>query len=323
MRIGDVGRPPAVRDGHVQPRTRHVMQEPRPRVPRRLSGRVGDRVHEVLDAFQRLDLLGVLTDGELDLRLLHDGVDPPGGVRLGARHGAEPLQRHLEMADGLGVGPPPLGLLAREDRIVDGLLRFIASFEMVRDELDDLVEAVGIELLQPHPACRVEPPAAAFQHSVVRHLLRQRMLEGIQTLGTLGAQEDEVQVLQVPKATAHLIGGRLEKPGQQGDPEPTADHRRTLQRLLERIRQPVDAGRDDIVDRRRHRHIRPREPCLARVDDDAARLLQLTEDLLDVQRIAFALLGENPEELIRDSLGGEQRLDHLSDVPGTEEVDGQ
>ena len=48
------------------------------------------------------------------------------------------------------------------------------------------------------------------------------------------------------------------------------------------------------------------KPRLAVLDGDPPGLLKLAEDLLDVERIALALFGEDLEQLLGDLLRGEQ-----------------
>src|SRR5438093_3224798 len=86
---------------------------------------------------------------EADLGLLQHGVDPAPTVLGGVRHGAETLERLVEEAERLGVGPSALGLLRREQRVIDGLLIVRARAEMVREELDDLVHAWPVDLFEP------------------------------------------------------------------------------------------------------------------------------------------------------------------------------
>ena len=88
-----------------------------------------------------------------------------------------------------------------------------------------------------------------------------------------------------------------------------------------RLGEAVDAGRDDVVNGRRDRHVGTAQPCLAVLDEDPARLQQLAENLLHVQRISLALGGEDLEELLGDFLSGEQHPHHPVDIIGTEALD--
>src|SRR5215470_15571960 len=98
--------------------------------------------------------------------------------------------------------------------------------------------------------------------------------------------------MQVPQVPGHLLGHGLEDARDQRNSEASPYHCRHLERLLERFRDAVDAGRDDVVDGRRDRYVGTAEPRLAVLDGDAARLLQLVENFLDVEWIPLALVGK-------------------------------
>ena len=98
-----------------------------------------------------------------------------------------------------------------------------------------------------------------------------------------------------------------------------------LERLLERFRDAVDAGRDDVVDGRQHRpRQRAAELRLTVLDGDSTRLLQLVENLLDVERIPRALVGEGSWNSGFGNLlpRREQGLDHAPDVADAEAFEG-
>src|SRR5262249_39298824 len=113
-------------------------------------------------------------------------------------------------------------------------------------------------------------------------------------------------------------GNGLEDARDQRNSETSPYHRCPLERLLERFRDAVDAGRDDVVDGRRHRHVGAAELRLAVLDGDPTGLLKLAENLLDVEWIPLALVGEELEQWLGDLLRGEQGPNHAPDVTGTE-----
>src|SRR5262245_63306753 len=102
--------------------------------------------------------------------------------------------------------------------------------------------------------------------------------------------------MQVPQVPGHLLGHDLEDARDQGNAEASPHHCGPLERLLERFRDAIDAGRNDVVDGRRHGYVGAAEPRLTALDGDSARLLKLVENLLDVERIALALVGEEHEQ---------------------------
>ena len=136
------------------------------------------------------------------------------------------------------------------------------------------------------------------------------------------APQDEIEGMQILEMPGHLFRGDLEDARDQGNSEASPHHRRPLERLLERFRDAVDAGRDDVVDGRRDRYVGAAQPRLAVLDGDPACLLKLVENLLDVERIPLALVGEELEQWLGDLLRGEQGPDHAPDVTGAEAFEG-
>src|SRR5206468_12765167 len=74
--IRDPRRLVAVGDRHLRLTAGEAVEVPRPVVPRSLAPGIGDRLDQGPDPFQRLDVLRVLAQGELDLGLLDHGIDP-------------------------------------------------------------------------------------------------------------------------------------------------------------------------------------------------------------------------------------------------------
>ena len=156
----------------------------------------------------------------------------------------------------------------------------------------------------------------ALQHARVHHVLGQGVLEAVHQLRLFRGWEDEIEAVELPQAPGHLIRTDLEDAREERDAEAPAYHRRPLQRVLLGFREPIDARRDDVVDRGRNRHVGAAELRLAVLDHDAARLLQLPDDLLHVQRIPLALVGQDLVKLLGDVLRAEQGQDHAADVAG-------
>src|SRR5262245_62187400 len=100
---GDRRRLAAIGDRKVGLAARQAVKEPGPVEPGGAAAWIGLPVDEPANGLERLDVLGMLAQGELDLRLIDDGVDAPQAVRLRVLHRVEPAQRRLEMGDGLGV----------------------------------------------------------------------------------------------------------------------------------------------------------------------------------------------------------------------------
>ena len=201
------------------------------------------------------------------------------------RQVAQRFQRLFEGGQSLTVRRLPLGLECGLPETGRGLVPHLPAPKVVGHELDDLVSMPGVHLLEAEPGRRVVLTSPALQHARVHDVLGQRVLEAVHQLGVLRTREDEVEGMQVPQVPGHLLGDDLEDARDQRNAEASPHHRRPLERLLERFRDAVDAGRDDVVDGRRDCHVGAAELRLAVLDGDSARLLQLVENLLDVERI--------------------------------------
>ena len=312
----------AIGDGGLRARAGDTVEEARPVVPPRAAGRVGRRIDQRPDLLERSHLLRMPTERKLDLRLLDDSVDSTEAVRLRVGHRLETLERILERGEGFGVCPAPLRLGGGEESVIDGFLGLRAPPEVVREKLHHVIDPPGVELLEAAPGGRVVLASAALQHARIHHVLGQRVLEAVHQLGFLCARKDEVEAMELPEMPGDSIRDDLEDAREQGHSKASPHDCRPLERVLERFREAVNAGRDDVVDGRRDRHVGAPEPRLAVLDEDPARLLKLAEDLLHVKGIPRAPLSEDLEELLGDVLGGEQGSDHAPDVASPEAFEG-
>ena len=143
------------------------------------------------------------------------------------------------------------------------------------------------------------------------------MLEGVDGFRLTGAEEEEVARPQLSEVRVQVDLG-LDHAREQRHRHLPSHHRRHLECVLDLVRQPVDAGGDDVVDRLRECHVRPDQPGLADLDLDATRLAELPEDLLDVERVALAPVHEDVEQRCRYPLGVEKRLGHTADALGVQ-----
>src|SRR2546428_678116 len=116
---------------------------------------------------------------------------------------------------------------------------------------------------------------ARLEHAGVHDFLGQRVLEAEGRRRILPARKDEVEAVELSQVSIQLGPVEAEDARKQRHAEAAPHDRRALQRLLERLCQAVDAGRDDVLDGRGHRDTRAAEPRLALLDDDASRLLEL------------------------------------------------
>ena len=95
-----------------------------------------------------------------------------------------------------------------------------------------------------------------------------------------------------------------------------------MQRELERIREPVNAGGDDVVDGSRHLDVAAAEPRFTALDHDACCLQKLVENFFNVEGITLALFREDLEELGGHRLDAEDRSDHPLDLFGAQCLEG-
>jgi hypothetical protein len=243
----------AVGDGNLGSASGETVEKPGPVVPGRAARRVGDRLDQIADALEGLDVLDVLTQGELDLGLLDDGVDPAQSIGVGVRHRVEALEGSVEVGDGLGVGPAPVRFPGGEQRVVHRLLRLVRAAEVMREELGHLMGSFRVEALQRRARRRVMGAPAPLEEARVRHLLGQRMLEDVHRLLGAGPLVEELQTHQLPQRV--LEAGARAAPHRREQPERdlTAEHRGSLEEALGVLRQPVDARQEDLLDRLRYR----------------------------------------------------------------------
>ena len=105
---------------------------------------------------------------------------------------------------------PPLGLDRGLPEIGRGLVPHVPAAEVIGNQLDGVVDLPGVQLLEAEPGRRVVCSPPALQHGAVHHVLGQRVLEAVHQLGLLRAREDEVERMQVPQVSGHLVGSNLE-----------------------------------------------------------------------------------------------------------------
>jgi hypothetical protein len=141
-----------------------------------------------------------------------------------------------------GAGRGPLASLLQISR---GLLPDFAAERVVREALDLLGLAAGIERFDRLHDPRVQSPPALLEQAPVGHLVRQRMLEGVFEFGKQARFVQELGGLEMRQALAErcfgdVSDGLQERPGDLG-----ADHSRGLQETLLVQWQAVDPCRQD------------------------------------------------------------------------------
>src|ERR1700748_2749570 len=90
---GKAGRLVTILDRNLCISSGQCVQKRAPVVPGRAAARVAALVYERTDRVESLDLVGMLTERELDLGLLDHGVDAPAPVCLAVGQQVEVMQR--------------------------------------------------------------------------------------------------------------------------------------------------------------------------------------------------------------------------------------
>ena len=183
------------------------------------------------------------------------------------------------VAERLGVGGDPAGLVRGLQEVLVGLGPVLGLPVVVGQEPVELVEALGEEPLDALAHAPVELEAALAQDAAVGGLLHQRVREEVLQLRQPLALPDELDPQQLAELRVELDArgdDRLEHPSQEAPPH----HRRDLQDLLDVLLQPVDPGQDDPLDRLRH-------------GDGLGPLRRApADDLLEEERVALGALEE-------------------------------
>ena len=101
-----------------------------------------------------------------------------------------------------------------------------------------------------NPGVQGSPPL--LEQAAVGHLVGQGVLEGVCELREEAGFVEELGGLEVAEPAAQLLLGQLGDGLQQGEGHLRADDRGGLEQALLLGRQPIDARRQDRLDRRRH-----------------------------------------------------------------------
>jgi hypothetical protein len=144
----------------------------------------------------------------------------------------------------------------------------------------------------------VERAAPLAEEPAVRHLLGERVLEGVLGVGVEARLVEELPRLEMGQAPAKVLLRQLGDGPQQGQRHLLADDGGLLQELSVLDREPVHAGGEHRLDRGRHPDLRQRDgqavaTALARegpgLDEGAHALLQ-------EERVALGAVHQPPRE---------------------------
>jgi hypothetical protein len=150
--------------------------------------------------------------------------------------------------DRLAGGEGLSRLLCCLQEILQSLGPLLPFREVVGENLELISQPVRVQFLDRQGDQAVQFPAPLHQERVVRHLVRQGVLEHIRQLGEEALLVDHLDRLELPQ---HLLrpSPDLCEPIQQAAGKLPADDRGQLQRPLRCLFQAVDPGHDHILDR--------------------------------------------------------------------------
>src|SRR5207245_4216166 len=107
---------------------------------------------------------------------------------------------------------------------------------------------------------RVVLATPPLEQTAIDDIVRQRVLEAVHELGIVSSREDEIQAVEILEVADHLVGGAPDHTAHERGAEAAPYHRPALQRELELICQPVNAGGEDGVDGSPHVDVAAAEP---------------------------------------------------------------
>ena len=270
---------------------------------------------------QQLDDLKTATGEMQRLRLANrQGDGDPIALRLGQQVQGE-VARLLERRNGLGVRVECGRVVSAERQVVNGLRIELRARIVMRDQLGLSADDVGVAGFEKLRDLAVIVLARASQQRLVRSVLHQRVLEDVartrpapalvEQLGVDEAVEAVLQLalLQRPDRLQHLV--------REFAPEDRAE----LCDLADR-RESIEPRHQHVLQRRRDGHVRerPHERVAPFALLDEARVEHALRELLDVERHAVRLLGDEVDHFGRHRLAAGERDDQRLDVGAFEPV---
>jgi hypothetical protein len=82
--------------------------------------------------------------------------------------------------------------------------------KVVADELNDVVDPAGVQLLQTAAGRPVVLASPALEHAREHHILGQGVLEAVHQLRVFRGWEDEIEAVELAEAPRHFLRGDLE-----------------------------------------------------------------------------------------------------------------
>ena len=177
--------------------------------------------------------------------------------------------------------------LSRPAVPVDGHQRLVGPFPVLRQQRGVLIEPVSVEPFDGAGHRRMDRLAALAELRAVRHLLGQRMLEGVLRLRVKRRLVEELPAHQLRHRRGQLGLGKGCHPVEDQPRDFLADHGGGPEDLLLARRQPVDPRGEDRLHRRREGELgrRPDQPIRPLRAGEVPGLHQRLHDLLDEERV--------------------------------------
>ena len=174
--------------------------------------------------------------------------DPLGPVFRRIRCPVEDPHGLLEEAFGLGEGVVPARLAMGEFQGGEGLGIVAAAGVVVGQDLDPLVEPVGVEVFDGLPGGGVVGLAPGPHECLVDGFLGEDVLEGVLALRRQGALVDEVEVFELEQGPFELVPLQPRHRAEEREVEDPAQHRGDLEQVAELGLEPVGPGQEQPLD---------------------------------------------------------------------------
>jgi hypothetical protein len=184
---------------------------------------------------------------------------------------------------------------------------------VVGQPLSLLGDALGRESLDGLSDPGVQGALLVVEQPLVRHLMRERVLERVLEVRKDPRLVEELRGLEVGELGAHLVLRRVGNSQEQGHGHVLADDRGRLEQSLGLGHQAVDARGQDGLHGGGNRQLLngPGEPVGAALARQGRRLHQGPHTLLEKEGIGFRPLDQELLERVEGRVSAEERLEQL------------
>jgi hypothetical protein len=156
------------------------------------------------------------------------------------------LERARVVRAGVGVGEEAAPPVAGPHEIMHCPLALAAAGVVLGDLLERLVSAPGRQPLEGRARTRMQLGPGPEQQALVGHLLDQEVAEPVRQLGEQILLVEQLEAHQLVDWALEVLAAVRERLHER-QRELAAEHGGELQRALEGLRQPVDAGSEQVV----------------------------------------------------------------------------